>query len=160
MEIEIFNNRFARMVENVINNDVLTQIGEEMTSAIQNRTRLGHGVPTMGATKTKLANLSPYYIKARESYLQPIMWNLAKAKLSHLTLTGQMLSSIEFEISRNNVTLKFGNEEALQKAEWAHEGSSNRPKRPFFFLSNLDAKRVKLLLEEAFDRYLLENFER
>lgn len=158
MEIEAFNDRFSRMVENVINNEVLNQIGDEMVSAIQNRTRLGMGVPSMGAPKNKLANLSPYYIRARETYLQSIMWNLARTRLSHLTLTGQMLSSIDYEISRNSVILKFNNEKALEKAQWAHEGSDNRPPRPFFFLSNLDQKRVKLLLEEAFDRYLLENF--
>ncbi|HAT77251.1 MAG TPA: hypothetical protein DCS19_10560 [Flavobacterium sp.] len=158
MEIEAFNDRFSKMVENVINNEVLNQIGDEMVSSIQNRTRLGDGVSAMGSVKSKLAPLSPNYIRMRESHLQSIMWGLARTRLSHLTLTGQMLSSIDYEISRNGVILKFNNEKALEKAQWAHAGYDNRPQRPFFFLSNLDQKRVKLLLEEAFDKYLLENF--
>jgi len=159
MEIDLFINRFEGMIEDVINNDTLSQIGEEMKSSIHNRTRLGYGVSSQGSSKATLAPLSPSYILWR-SKNKGSMFSLARTSMSHLTLTGQMLSSIVYEIGHNNIILKFNNEFAQNKAQWAHDGANNRPPRPFFFLSDLDIKRVKLLLEEAFDRYLLENFNR
>lgn len=71
----------------------MEKLGEKSIELIRKRTRLGYGVATAGAKRGRLKQLSDDYIDFRREYgdLSPA----TRPAKSNLTLTGQMLDSME-----------------------------------------------------------------
>jgi hypothetical protein len=129
---------------------VMKKLGVLAMEMIRKRTQTGWGVNNDEAEKPnrhRLEDLSPSYVrqlkKMPESELGPFA---TRTKKCNLTRTGQMLKAMKakghdggFEIKikgpRKNESVT--NEEV---ARFASEGSSNRPKRPFFALTDKEQK--------------------
>lgn len=99
---EVFENirkRFDKVVQKS-----LEPLGREAIRLIVVRTRLGYSVSRQGASRGRLKKLSPNYVKFRERFSR--LSSLTTAKRSNLTLTGQMLDSMEIiKISNRNVVI-------------------------------------------------------
>jgi hypothetical protein len=101
-----------------------------------------------------LAPLSPKYLasKVKQGYSDLI-----------LVRTGEMLSLKnlrgQFMVQAVHVQMVYGgNQQVMQKAEWAHEGSKkrNRPKRKFYELNEHTNAELDRVITGRFDRTLAE----
>jgi len=120
---------------------------DEIPMRIIRRTLLGKDI-----SNSPLKKLSPNYIKARKKM---DLGSDAKPTKSNLTLTGEMLSSIEGKRSGTLFTFSFGsNTFANDKARWAKEGG-----RPFFGLSETDKKGLTTKISSIFRQILRDTFK-
>ena len=119
---------------------------DEIPMRIIRRTLLGKDL-----NNSPLKRLSPNYIKARKKMS---LGSDAKPTKSNLTLTGEMLSSIEGKRSGSLFTFFFSNSFANDKARWAKEGG-----RPFFGLSESDKKGLTTKISSIFRQILRDNFK-
>jgi len=60
-----------------------------------------------------------------------------------------MLDSLVGKTEGNEIIVTFNNDTASQKAIYAREGSTNRPKREFLKFSSADLEYLKKLITEA-----------
>ncbi len=109
-------------------------IAKKMAERIKNRTRRGFG------TEGPLAPLalSTRKRKAREG----------KSEKSQLTDTREMLDSLQGTADRNIITITVSDENQ-DKAQYAREGSKNRPKREFLRFSRADNAALKKFIRQA-----------
>ena len=126
-------------------------IADEATRRIVTRTRLGYGVPGPEQTRQKLSPLKESTVKARKKKtLSPN----TSPKRSNLTDTGKMLDSITWRIiGRDTIRIapsggRDDGENNADVAGYAHDGSSNRAKRPFLFLSDAETKGLSRFIRE------------
>jgi len=119
---------------------------DEIPMRIIRRTLLGKDIDN-----SPLKKLSPNYIKARKKMS---LGSDAKPAKSNLTLTGEMLSSIEGKRSGSLFTFFFSNSFSNDKARWAKEGG-----RPFFGLSETDKKGLATKISSIFRQILRDNFK-
>lgn len=125
-------------------------LAQEAAEEIKTRTRLGYGVSKHEGPKAPLASLADSTKDNRKR--MKIRGELSGATTvgkSNLTATGQMLDSIKGDaVSRGKAIVKLtgtrdGENLSNEKlGEYMEEGSSNRPKRPFMRLSDLQLKRI------------------
>lgn len=94
-----------------------------------------------------------YPIK-KGSFTPPTLSSDAKPSKSNLTLSGEMLSSIEGKRSGSLFTFFFSNSFSNDKARWAKEGG-----RPFFGLSETDKKGLTTKISSIFRQILRDNFK-
>lgn len=103
------------------------------------------------------ANTSIEFVKhiVGDKFKPPKLSSDTKPAKSNLTLTGEMLSSIEGTRNGNRFTFSFGsNTFANDKARWAKEGG-----RPFFGLSETDKKGLTTKISSIFRQILRDNFK-
>lgn len=84
----------------------------------------------------------------------PTLSSDTKPAKSNLTLTGEMLSSIEGKRNGTLFTFFFSNSFSNDKARWAKEGG-----RPFFGLSESDKKGLTTKISSIFRQILRNNFK-
>lgn len=120
---------------------------DEIPMRIIRRTLLGKDLDN-----NPLKKLSPNYIKARKNMND--LSSDAKPAKSNLTLTGEMLSSIEGSRSGSLFTFFFSNSFSNDKARWAKEGG-----RPFFGLSETDKKGLTTKISSIFRQILRDTFK-
>ena len=137
--------KFSKIAHSVIANNryMFEQIGKMSALQIAKRTRLGYGVSD--GKKEKLAPLKPSTVKARK---RKRLHSETSTKKSNLTETGQMIDSITYKFSSGKASVTFTNPKAKQKANWAHDGSSNRAKREFMGLTDLEKKAISRWVKE------------
>lgn len=119
----------------------------EIPMRIIRRTLLGKDL-----NNSPLKKLSTNYIKARKKMNG--LSSDAKPAKSNLTLTGEMLSSIEGKRSGSLFIFSFSNSFANDKAKWAKEGG-----RPFFGLSESDKKGLTVKISSIFRQILRDSFK-
>jgi hypothetical protein len=119
---------------------------DEIPMRIIRRTLLGKDIDN-----SPLKKLSPNYIKARKKIS---LGSDAKPTKSNLTLTGEMLSSIDGKRSGSLFTFFFSNSFANDKARWAKDGG-----RPFFGLSETDKKGLTTKISSIFRQILRDTFK-
>jgi len=100
---KVFQNirkRFDRVIA-----DSIEPMGREAIRLLVVRTRLGYGVSRQEGNRGKLKSLSPAYVQFRQRYrnLSPF----TRPRRSNLTLTGQMLDSMQI-IKASNRTVIIG----------------------------------------------------
>lgn len=120
---------------------------DEIPMRIIRRTLLGKDLDN-----NPLKKLSPNYIKARKNMND--LSSDAKPAKSNLTLTGEMLSSIEGKRNGTLFTFFFSNSFSNDKARWAKEGG-----RPFFGLSETDKKGLTTKISSIFRQILRDSFK-
>lgn len=126
---------------------VMRQIAEETIKLIQKRTRKGTGVPKAGGAKRRLKPLTPEYKKYRrklkkQGRLSP---KTTPAK-SNLTLTGEMIDSMDYRLSRGQIIIFSGKDDLVKYNE---EGG-----RVFLNLSNSEFNIVAQSIFDAFTKAL------
>jgi len=102
------------------------------------------------------ANTSIEFVKhiVGDKFKPPKLSSDTKPAKSNLTLTGEMLSSIEGKRSGSLFTFFFSNSFSSDKARWAKEGG-----RPFFGLSETDKKGLTTKISSIFRQILRDNFK-
>lgn len=140
------------LLEKIIESDryLYELIGEAAIKIIKIRTRLGYGVNEPCGDKVRLAPFGEKaadpqaakkkYVKFRKNFS-----NLSSETTpgkSNLTLTGDMLDNMTYKATRDGVTITFDGNDNKKKAQWAQEGSSNRPQRIFLNLSASEKKQI------------------
>jgi len=142
MNIQELINKISNLI-NINSNSFFADYGNNFAFNIKIRTRLGEGLKDNNEKPEKLAKLSKSYIRARKTYLKNMLLDKRLVSKSCLTLTGDMLNNIQKKtfIYNNNIriSLYFTGFNA-KKAQWANDGSSNRPARPFFYFSDIQVQ--------------------
>jgi hypothetical protein len=141
----------------------LQQWAKEGAKDIQVRTQLGKGVKGTGFSLQDHPELSEGYINKRiELKAKGKLSSFTSPKKSNLTKSGALMKSIDgrssgngkFEIYlRENRSSEDGIsnsnlEKALRTGNYGPKGHA--PKRPFFFLSKLDIKRINNKIRREF----------
>lgn len=160
----------------------LNAIGKLIVRMITVRTRTGFGVARTGAARKRLAKLSKGYIEARKgkplfltnTITKKVFSNrdgnkakyttamklsgMTSASKSNLTQTGEMIDNLTHSVSGNKISVSPSGRDAKQKAEWAEDGSSNRPQRPFLHLSNNELKQIRQFIQGEIGKALRQKF--
>lgn len=121
-------------------NGVLETLGEGANSLIKKRTRLGYGVSSHEGDKERLKPLSDAYKKVRKSH--PKSSDTTPAK-SNLTRTGEMLDSLDYQVSQGSVKITFKTQNNVDKAGYVTQGG-----RPFMNLSKPEINQLKAKLND------------
>lgn len=142
--------RFAKL-RGSFDKQTLDEVGRDIKVAIQLSTRKGKSL----VTGKPFAPLKPSTVAFRRRYdgLKGIDF---RPKKSNLTLSGQMIESLSYRtnVQTNTVTVeptgqrfttRSGERRYTNKrvAKFAHDGSSNRRKRPFIPISRLPKRLLQ-----------------
>ena len=103
-DLSKFIKKIEKAVGEALKPVALKRVGVFTTELVVKRTRLGYGVSENYRPKVKLKALSKKYIEARKSRLK--LDTTTRPTKSNLTLTGQMLRSMSFEISNGLIVIK------------------------------------------------------
>lgn len=125
-------------------------------NTIISRTRAGFGVAQVNGNESRLAALSQSYRRFRRTPRADLDSTTSPDR-SNLTRTGDMLRSLKCTVSGTDFNKTFrieGRDRFTQnKINWAHEGSSNRPARPFLYLSKNEINELRAEFRESFRKY-------
>jgi len=151
-------NRIIKHVGDTVTNKKMKALGEFALELIVKRTRLGYGVRKNNAKRRRLRQLSPGYVKFRRDNRRDLD-KTTTPKKSNLTLTGQMLRSMKVTRVRKASVLiaptkrrggKYGR--GLTNAKVAEYQAKQG--RPFNFLTDLEAKKVRRYYERTLRKSL------
>ena len=126
----------------------LREVGDLSAEAIFNRTKKGLGVKLTGGNPSRLKRLSEQYVRFRRGF-RSLASDTSPSK-SNLTLTGQMLASVQTTKVRQGtkgkalVLVSTKGRANINKAEWqADQG------RIFMNLSKKELKEIKGSIEKS-----------
>lgn len=146
-----FKKKMKALRDKMLSKSTLNSIGKETADMIRERTKKGYGLKDADSkTQKKLEALSPSYIKHRKRY--PPFGDDSTPTKSNLTYTGDMLEAIDHKVSGKSTAsrklkVSIFDEEQKEKADWAAEGSDNRPERHFLGLTKGQEKILKKFIE-------------
>lgn len=145
--------KLEKSVKEAIDKSALVDVGRFARDIVVKRTRLGYGVDRDFAQKKRLARLSPNYVKRRKMF-DGLSQNTTPTR-SNLTLTGQMLDSIESNVKRGIIEIKPTGRRTDGKrnediAIYNEQGGRNRPKRIFMRISQLEFKQIVRFYRKTF----------
>lgn len=136
-------------------NQELSKIGNQTIEQIQLRTRLGKGVEESNGRESRLEPLAPSTKRQRKRK------GIARPNRSYLTETGQMLDSIRQRIMAGTIKIFFTGtrDDGLSNDELAdiHQNKGagrSRVKRPFFFISKNDARKLRFTIRQRLRQIL------
>lgn len=119
---------------------ILKKLAQKAVDLIRKRTKLGYGVDEHNASKSKLKPLSEGYVKARKRKGTD---SSTTSKKSNLTLTGDMLKDLKYEIIGNQIIVGWDEGFSHDKAVWNTEKG-----RAFNNLSKAEIQQLKDYLKE------------
>lgn len=135
--------------------EVMEPIGQKMVTLIQGRTRSG-----LGADGSPLKPLSPSYIEARKGLKKTKIktGRFFKPEQSNLTVTGQMVDSIKYEVG-DGFARAF-----IDDSKKRNDGQSNKTiadkvaseGREFMGLTEQDNKTINRMVEREANRIVRE----
>lgn len=133
-----------RALKDASSKSQLETLGQEAKALIQKRTRLGGGVESSLGPRTQLKKLSePYKKQRRKLKRDSKLSDTTTPAKSNLTQTGQMIESIDVNVSNGKVSLFFSNTKAKLKAKWVQDGG-----RGFFNISKPEFNQLQKNLQE------------
>lgn len=168
---EEFQQRLKQFEKELNTSAIRNRISRQIIRIIFERTKRGQGVtndsgPSDTIRNKRLKRLSPAYVSFRRGTVRfttkagervqfrvrkPSLGKFGSAGRSNLTLTGQMLDSIQSRVSRNAIRVFIPNtprsDSELSNAEIAKEVSKDRP---FFAISKSEAR----ILAQVYDDYV------
>ena len=146
----------SRVLRNLQTRDVMSEVGETISSAIRRRTRAGYGCSSDDGSRERLAPLMPATIEIRKNFRD--LSSETSPQKSNLTMTGRMLDELGWTATNKKTTILFTTQRSSIVAGYAHDGATNRRKRPFLFLTKTEMRQAIRILEqkrdELFRRYL------
>lgn len=137
----------TKAVEETMSQKLLQDIGDDFVEQIKIRTRLGNGLDKNEGEPSKLKPLSKDYVKYRKS--KNDLSEFTKPSKSNLTLTGEMLDSLEAKVTEDKITISFSNQFSKYKARWNEESG-----RSFLAISRVQIERLKNSLEKKITELL------
>ena len=131
-----FRKNLAQAIDQALNQTTLKETGDFLSNQIRVRTRTGRGVEENGAVPQSLVPLTPGYVNFRRNFTR--LSSATSPRKSNLTLTGQMLDSIDYTTDNRTklITFSFSNVDSILKAEYVSG------KRPFFNASRGDITEI------------------
>lgn len=124
------------------------EIGEEVSTQIRKRTRLGYGTTKTGSQAklkpTKTSTQKAKQLKKKQGKLS----DQTTPKKSNLTDTGQLLDSIQHKASLQKVVIDFKNPRKDSEIGNKELAKHVQDDRPFFGLTNPEKNRLKRLIEK------------
>lgn len=150
--------RLEKAVKQSVSAAALKEIGEFTKDIVVKRTRLGYGVEKNFSQREKLAPLKKSYTKARSMFSG--LSARTTPKKSNLTLTGQMLESMTFRVSKGSVTIfpsgtRGDGNSNLDVAMWnaksrTYSNGYTKPARIFNRVSQLEHKQIVRFYKKSF----------
>ena len=134
-----FSKNIRQAIDQAINRATLNETGDFLSQQIRIRTRAGRGIAEPEGRPQRLEPLSTQYIGQRRRFrANGDLSSQTSPARSNLTLTGQMLDSIDYTVDtrRKLITMSFSNQDAIDKALYV------TPNRPFFNASRGDVIEV------------------
>jgi hypothetical protein len=136
--------------ESIITDKELERIGKDITDRIRTRTRLGFGVAGDNKPKQKFRQLEWSTVEYREQLEDDgKLSNLTKPDMANMTRFGSMMDSLTHKVGTGSVTILFSEREETKKAFYNTELG-----RPFMYLTNLETKAVRKIVQENIDAWL------
>lgn len=137
------------LIKNVVNDRLMMQLAKLAVEMIRTRTRLGKGVPELGAAQQSLDKLETQTKTNRRNMKKrgTLSGQTTPAK-SNLTATGEMLDSIKFVVEAGKIEVYIAGQRNRQVAEYVGE------QRPFFTLSKAEVSRLADVIQLAINTYL------
>jgi len=146
----------SKILRNLQTKDTMNEVGETISAAIRRRTRAGYGCSSDDGSRERLAPLAPTTIEIRANFSD--LSSETSPQKSNLTMTGRMLDELGWTSTNKKTTILFTTQRSSIIAGYAHDGSRNRPKRPFLFLTKTEMRQAIRILQEKrdelFRRYL------
>ena len=145
MKLEDVSKLIDKAMEKAKDKKVLEAIAKDIVKQIVKRVRLGYGVSddSKPSKQKKLAPLSAGYKEQRRKGLKRSLHSTASPAKSNLTLTGDMLEDLHYEVRDGKIRLYFKKEFSRKKAEW------NTEKRPFMQLTTGELEQVTEMVRQA-----------
>jgi hypothetical protein len=150
LDLKDFAKKIDDLLRNALDKGTFNEIGKKTADNIKTRTKLGKGLEDNNKNTKSLKPLSEGYKKKRKGLKKQgkLAVDTTPAK-SNLTQTGDMLNSIKYEASNNEVRIYI-------------EGSSNNKKatdqeqqgRKFMRLSKAEIKDVVDIIEKELERQI------
>lgn len=146
---ESIGNAFTELKRRMRSSETTEPAGEFTTEMVVKRTRSGLGVPSTGAGKEPLENLSDKYVKWRKAHASQLSeFTKSGQKKSNLTLTGQMLDNLESKpISGGfKITIEGERSNGVSNstiAGYHHAKNARGIKRPFMFLAGIEITKLQ-----------------
>ena len=143
--------KLKRLVDNVVDNELLNEIGKRTTKQVKDRTRKGFGVEEQLGPKTRLKPLTTKYKKRRAKLRKRgKLSSETSPNKSNLTKSGEMLDSTDYTISRDTVTVAPKGRRNKEKASaqekagrTAYNISKSENKELLKFIENEITKDIK-----------------
>ncbi len=138
------------LIKNTVNDQLIYKLATLAIEQMRTRTRLGYGVPDLGAAQQKLAPLQDSTVANRKrAKAKGTLAGQTTPKKSNLTHTGQLLDSIKFIARGNTIEISIMGERNRSVATFVTEQG-----RPFFTLSKSEVSRLVDVIQQAIDTYL------
>ena len=128
---------FEKALDKVVRSSSFRKIAEDLVVQIRKRTRLGYGVKE-GGKQNKLTKLSDSYKEYRKKNKGKLSNQTTPSK-SNLTLTGEMLDSMQVKVEGGTIVVSFGTKFAGQKAKWV---TTAKEQRRFLDLTTGERKQI------------------
>jgi len=136
--------------ERIITDKELEKIGKNITDRIRTRTRLGFGVSWDNKPKEKFRQLERSTVEYREQLEDDgELSKLTKPDRANMTRFGSMMDSLTHKVNSEGVTILFAEKDETKKAYWNTELG-----RPFMYLTNLETKAVRKIVQKSIDAWL------
>lgn len=124
------------------------EVGEEVSTQIRKRTRLGYGISGT-ESQVKLKPTAPSTKKGKEfKKKKGKLSGLTTPKKSNLTDTGQLLDSINHKASIQKVVIGFKDQRKDSEIGNKELAKHVQVDRPFFGLTTPEKNRLKRLIEK------------
>jgi hypothetical protein len=154
--------KIEKAVDDNLKVDALGRLGVEAVNLVRKRTRLGYGVPKNLGQRKKLEPLSPRYVERRSMFSNLAAYTTPKK--SNLTLTGQMLESLEATVVGSTVIIRptgtrIDGKRNEDVARWNQEGAIGqgkdgslwvRPERIFMNISKNEYNQLLRFYRKTF----------
>lgn len=157
-DLKNFEKRFKLNIQKLLSADFLDTLGKQVTTIIYSRTKNRKGAEN--GVETTLAPLSEAYVNYRSGKVEfttrdgkfvefkikrPRLGERGSPGRSNLTLTGQMLDSIDYKVTKNGITIfipdSFREGTHLTNADVARFVTEQG--RPFFELTDKEVTSVQ-----------------
>jgi hypothetical protein len=150
-QLSKFTLGLSNAVKEAIDRVQMDRLGKFTVDLIVKRTRLGYGVDANNATKSPLARLSDKYVKRRKTFAD--LSATTRPKKSNLTLTGQMLASVQHKYKSKGVVIiePTGTRRDGQKnLDIAKYNAERSPSRIFNRISGLEFAQIMRYYRKTF----------
>jgi hypothetical protein len=144
-ELSEFIKKLNNIAQEATSKELLKPIAEETVSEVKTRIRAGYGVEDDGSNKSKFKPLKDSTKKSRKK--SKLAGGTTPAK-SNLTHTGELVDSIEADVTDAKITLELKGERNQKVASYVSGD------RPFLHLSKQEIQRFIERFQEALGKLL------
>jgi phage gpG-like protein len=145
MTLKELQEKMSRLLTDVVDKQLFTDIGNKLTPEIKKRVRRGYGVSEEAGPAQKLSGLTDSYKKQRKNQKKTgYLSSETTPARSNLTQTGKMIDSITATADNKSATISVTGKENIEKAKHVQDKG-----RPFMNLTKREVQDVTDIIENA-----------